>query len=118
MEWTLRKKITLSFSELEIQGAFLGNDFILCVQGGDQPHIGCTVLAVPRMSLTGDGTVSATSSVINLTGHKDEAICRRLAEHCCKKLNAVVVCTGGFHMDNLSGEQVAEVIKAVEELEL
>lgn len=114
MEWPLRKRVELSFSYIEVNGAFLGEDVILCVQGGDRPHIGCTVQAVPRPSLTGDGTAGATSSVINLTGHKDEMICRRLAEALCRALKTVVVCSGGFHMDRITGTQIAEVTEAVE----
>ena len=116
MEWDLRVKKELSFSWLEIQGGFLGEDYFLCVQGGDRPHIGCTVQAVPRPSLTGDGSKGATSSVLNLTGHKDEAICRMLAEEFCKRLGVVVVCTGGFHVDGITGEQITEVMTAAEEL--
>ena len=115
MEWDLRERKELSFSYLEIQGGFLGDDYFLCVQGGDRPHIGCTVQAVPRPSLTGDGTTGVTSSVLNLTGHKDEAICRILAEEFCKKLGAVVVCTGGFHVDGITREQIEEVMAAVRE---
>lgn len=118
MEWDLKKRKELSFSYLQMQGGFLGSDFFLCVQGGDSPHIGCTVQAVPRPSLTGNGAVGVTSSVMNLTGHKDEEICRRLAEAFCKKLNTVVVCTGGFHVDGITDEQIAEVRKAVEDLAL
>lgn len=116
MEWIVRKRIELSFSSLELWGGFLGHDFFLCVQGGDSPHIGCTVQAVPRPSLSGEGMISVTSSVLNLTGHKDEALCRRLAEAYCRKLNAVVVCTGGFHVDGITEEQIREVMAAAEKL--
>lgn len=118
MEWTLRREIELSFSRLSIAGMRLGEDIVLCVGGGDRPHVGCTVQAVPRASLTGDGGVSVTSSVLSLTGHKDEEICRRLAEKCAKKYNAVTVCTGGFHVDGITGVQIGEVLRAVEETEL
>ena len=36
-------------------------------------------------------TSSVTSSILNLTGHKDEALCRRLAEKLCQKPVAGVV---------------------------
>lgn len=107
----------LSFSSLEVRGTFVGEDLILCVQGGDKPHIGCCVLAVPRESLTGDGTISATSSVMNLIGHKDEVICRTLAEACCKKFQCTVVCTGGFHVDGITERQLCEMELAVRKIE-
>ncbi len=114
-DFHLEKK--LSFSSLEISGTFIGEDLVLSVQGGERPHIGCCVLAVPRESLTGDGTISSTSSVLNLTGHKDEVICRTLAEACCKKFQCTVVCTGGFHVDGITRRQLCEVQLAVKEIE-
>lgn len=95
---------------------FLGEDILAFVQGGDKPHIGCTVQSVPRPSLTGNGTISVTSSILNLTGHKDEALCRRLAEKLCRETGRVVVCTGGFHIDNMKPEQIDEVVKALDGL--
>ena len=77
---------------------------------------GYPVQAVPRPSLTGNGTISATSSILNLTGHKDEALCRRLAEKLCRETGRVVVCTGGFHIDNMKPEQIDEVVKALDGL--
>ena len=65
---------------IEIQETRIGDDIVLILAGGDKPHIGCVVQAVPRPSLTNDGSISVTSSVLNLTGHKDEFLCRKLAE--------------------------------------
>lgn len=114
MEKTIKKK--LSFSELTVQIRQVGKDYQIVVSGGDKPHIGCVVMAVPRPSLTGDGSVKATSSVLNLTGHKDETLCRCLAEETAKKKNAVAVCTGGFHADHITLQQIREVTDAVMEI--
>ena len=113
MEWIIEMKKELSFSSMEVKGAKVGEDLFLLVQGGEKPHIGCTVQAIPRLSLTGDGSVSCTSSVLNVTGHKDEMICRKLAEDVCKAAQAVVVCTGGFHIDGIKKEQIEEVVAAM-----
>lgn len=116
MEWTLSKRKELSFSFLEVSVAFIGSDILLCVRGGEKPHIGCMVQAVPRESLTGDGSLSVTSSVINVIGHKDEFLCRELAEQICRRSGAVVVCTGGFHMDGITKEQIGEALEAAKEI--
>ena len=50
MEWT----IILSFATLKIQVKRLGEDYFIIMQGGDKPHIGCTVLSIPRPSLSGE----------------------------------------------------------------
>jgi hypothetical protein len=115
---TIRKNIPLSFAELTVTMRRVGDDILLLVEGGDRPHIGCTVLAVPRESLHRDGGRSSTSSVINRTGHRDEEICRCLAEKCAAEYGAVTVCTGGFHVDNITPEEIEEVLYAVREAKL
>ena len=105
MEWTVKKKREVAGSYLLVSAGKIGADILLCVEQ-----------AVPRPSLRGDGSGSATSSVLNLTGHKDEYLCRKLAEHVCRSLGTVVVCTGGFHLDGISEKQIEEVMKTAEEL--
>ena len=94
----------------------VGEDIAAVLYGGERPHIGCTVLAVPRPSLTGDGKASCTSSVINITGHKDEQICRYVAEKLCKSYGVKVTCTGGFHVDNITEAQLKEITEAIESI--
>ncbi len=108
----------LSFSELQVQVEQIGEDLCLLLRGGERPHIGCAVLAVPRPSLRADGSLSCTSSVLNLPGHKDEALCRLLAERACKQSGKTCLCTGGFHVDDMNPSQIEEVIQAVEKLHL
>ena len=114
----VRRRFThrLSFSQIEIQATRVGCDIQLLLQGGSSPHIGCMVLATPRPSLTGDGSRRATASVINVTGHKDEALCRYLAEKVAAVADAVTVCTGGFHIDGMTSEQIQEVQTAVKHM--
>lgn len=106
----------LSFSRFSLDIYPVGEDIAAVLSGGERPHIGCAVLALPRPSLTGSGAVSCTSSVLNAAGHKDEAVCRQTAEALCRRYNAAVTCTGGFHQDNITPEQIEELKKALEEL--
>ena len=103
-------------SDIKVYVLKLGNDYNITISGGDNPHIGTSVLAIPRPSLTGDESISATSSVMNMVGHKDEQICRYIAEKVCINKNAVVLCSGGFHVDNISKDGINEVLQAVKEL--
>ena len=114
----MESEITLSFAKIMISKKSLGDDILITLEGGERPHIGTVVLAVPRLSLTGDKSMSATSSVLNVTGHKDETICRMIAEKAVKKYGVNVVCTGGFHMDGISADQIEEVISAVRNFEI
>lgn len=116
MEWILKKKKLIADSYLEVSIGMIGEDILVCVEGGDRPHIGCVVQAVPRLSLTGDGSGSTTASVLNLTGHKDEYLCRKLAEKICSTLGTTTVCTGGFHIDGMSKEQIKKVMEVTEEI--
>lgn len=102
----MESEITLSFAKIIISKSFLGDDLLIVVRGGDKPHVGTAVLAVPRPSLTGDGSAGTTSSVLNVSGHKDETICRILAEKAAKKYGVTVVCVGGFHVDDINSISV------------
>lgn len=116
MEWTVEIEREAAGSSLRVSAGWIGKDILICLEGGSTPHIGCVVQAVPRLSLTGDGSSSATASVLNLTGHKDEFLCRKLAEAVCSKMGRTTVCTGGFHLDGISGEQIQEVVQTVDEV--
>lgn len=109
--WKIEKKLT--FTKLCVEVHCLGADYHILVSGGDVPHIGCTVLAIPRPSLDGSGKMSSTASVLNVTGHKDEEVCRYLAEKVSAGKNAVVVCTGGIHMDGITKGQIEEIVESM-----
>ena len=94
----------------------VGDDVLAVIHGGEKPHIGCSVLSVPRPSLTGDGNISCTSSVINVTGHKDEYICRMVSESIASALGMTAVCSGGVHIDNISEEEIREIIETVKNM--
>ena len=68
------------------------------------------------MYRTGDGSYSATYSVLNLTGHKDEYLCRKLSEQICAACQTTVVCTGGVHIDQITNEEIQEIMRTVEEM--
>ena len=116
MEWIVRECMEAAGCLLEVSAAFAGEDVLVCLQGGDRPHLGCVVQTEPRESLTGDGSVSATSSVLNYPGHKDEVVCRYVAEKISRELKRRVVCTGGFHKDGITVEEIREVQMAVEQM--
>lgn len=116
MEWTVELEREAAGSKLKVSAGKIEKDILICLEGGSAPHIGCVVQAVPRPSLTGDGSISATASVLNLIGHKDEFLCRKLAELICSKTGCVTVCTGGFHLDGITGEQIQDVMKVMDEV--
>ena len=114
MEWLVRECMEAAGCSLEVRAAFVGEDILVCLQGGERPHLGCVVQTEPRESLTEDGSVSATSSFLNYPGHKDEVVCRYVAEKISRELKRRVVCTGGFHKDGINVDEIREVQMAVE----
>ena len=102
------------FTDICVEIRRLGSDYHILVSGGERPHIGCTVLALPRPSLDGSGKMSSTASVLNVMGHKDEEVCRYLAEKVSAGKKATVVCTGGIHMDGITKEQIAEIMETMQ----
>lgn len=92
-----------------------GDDLLLFIRGGRE-HIGSVVLAQPRASLRGDGSMSCTSSVLNVTGHKDEEICRFIAEKIASASGRRVVAVGGIHIDGITSEGIREVSRAADKL--
>lgn len=107
---------SLSCGVLTAQVQSVGEDFQILLWGGESPHIGCTVLSIPRPSLRAGGGGSCTSSVLNVTSHKDEALCRPVAEAAAARFQRTVVCAGGFHAEGMTAEQLREVEEAVEKL--
>lgn len=102
------------FTDICVEIRRLGSDYHILVSGGERPHIGCTVLALPRPSLDGSDKMSSTASVLNVMGHKDEEVCRYLAEKVSAGKKATVVCTGGIHMDGITKEQIAEIMETMQ----
>ena len=93
----------------------MGQDYTICVWGGDTPHVGSVVMSVARPGLTGEGT-GVTSSVINGMGHKDEYVARKFAEAAAMKYNCTVVCACGIHIDRITKEQLKDVADACDRL--
>ena len=50
MERMLTKKATAAGCTMEVTVMKLGEDFQICLAGGEKPHIGCVVQAVQRIA--------------------------------------------------------------------
>jgi len=114
------KEISLSAGEGKHQvclhALFCGKDVSVCIFGGDVPHIGAVAVAVPRKSLTGDGSDSASASVICITGHKEDEMARLVALRLSSKWLCNVTVSAGVHIDDAKKEDISILSRNIEKL--
>jgi len=102
--------------KLSAEVKLIGSDLLVVITGGDKPHIGSVAVAMPRPSLQNRRVMSATSSVYNVPGHKDQVIAQRISEVLSSKLNCTAVVMAGFHSDGISEKGIKKVIENAEKL--
>ena len=100
------KKITL-------KALMIGADIQVLCYGGDKPHIGAVSLAVPYES---NGISHASVSTLTALTHREDLICRQLAESFSKQLRATVAVSCGIHFDLISKELILEIQGEVMEM--
>lgn len=99
-------------SSLVAKAEWVGGDLWVLVSGGDAPHIGSVAVAVPRDSLSGDGTKSATVSTINITGHMDNHVGDKFAKRLASVFSCHVSVSCGIHFDNARPDDIEKVVTA------
>ena len=58
----------------------------------------------------------ALPCVLNVAGHKEEVLCRHVAETVAAGSGLVTVCSGGFHEDQICAARLEEVQAAAGQL--
>lgn len=110
------KTMTKTFSikkvgyELSLKAEWIGNDLLLCLYGGDTPHIG----TVTTFS-AGDLQVQRFPSHDGRF-HKDDVLADILIKKIQAKLLGNCVITAGVHVDHISKEQIEASFPMTEEL--
>ena len=94
----------------------MGKDLCVSLSGGDRPHIGAVALSQARPSLKGDGTLSASTSVLTLLGHKEDDVAKALAQRLAASLDASVCVACGIHLEGILPEELAQVPSLLEGL--
>lgn len=83
---------------------------IVCVLGGEKPHVGAVAIGVPRPSLRDPSATSATSSVFTLIGHKDDEIARPFAEKFAKRTGQPAVVVAGVHVKKAKKRDIEKLV--------
>lgn len=102
--------------EIKAKAILVGDDLCIIISGGDRPHIGCVTLSIPRPGISDSSKNSATTSVMNITGHKDDEAARYVSQTLASALNKNVVVTCGIHLDNITNEEIDETLVLIKEL--
>ncbi|PKM59899.1 MAG: hypothetical protein CVU99_11000 [Firmicutes bacterium HGW-Firmicutes-4] len=102
--------------QVNLHALFCGKDSSVCIFGGEVPHIGAVAVAVPRKSLTGDGSDSASASVICIAGHKEDEMVRRIALRLSSKWVCNVTVSAGIHIDNVEKDELIILNTNIEKL--
>jgi len=98
------------------EAKILGRDISVTIWGGTRPHIGSIVLSTPRPSLKDSEKMSATSSLLNVPGHKDELVARMFAEEIASRLNTLTVVSAGIHIEKADGRDLSKLMQNAKRL--
>ncbi len=94
----------------------LGDDLQVVLWGGDRPHVGAVAVAEPRVSRTDPVRTTASSSVICLSGHKEDELARDAALRLAIVSKGAVAVTAGLHWDQLDADDIKDVLGLCDEL--
>ncbi len=102
-EGTGRTKVNLS-------AQLIGKDLIVCIFN-ENGHLGAVALADYSHAEN-----RASTSVITRLGHKDDSIACNAAHKLCKRLREPVCAIAGIHLDNITGEEIAQITQNCDRL--
>ncbi len=111
--------------QINVTAIKTNNGITICLTGGDSPHVGAVALGIPRPSLSDKDKTSVSTSVLTLTGHKDDEIAKPAADRLARELNEPVVVVAGIHVGphnayTATPEDISQVIencqRAIQEL--
>ncbi|WP_410508761.1 hypothetical protein RSJ42_00295 [Methanosarcina hadiensis] len=105
-------RITKEVSRIEItlEAKKLGEDYLLTLTGGKE-HAGAVAVG-----LFDEKSGRASSSVLTLPGHREEQLALDSARRVSKATEKTSVVVVGIHVDNISLEEIKEIVSTAEEM--
>jgi len=94
-----------------------GDGVTVTLLGGVRPHLGAVAVGIPRPSLARRERRSATTSVLAVTGHKDDEIARPLADALARRLGQVAVVAAGVHVERPRAADFARIFRNAERVQ-
>jgi hypothetical protein len=77
-----------------------GNGVIVCILGGEIPHVGAVAIGIPRAGLRHTEGKSATCSVFTLVGHMEDEVAKPASWKIAQELNQAAVVIAGIHIES------------------
>lgn len=114
--WTREVCIQDGNCSVTAQVVRCGRDVSVTVGGGERPHLGAAALAVPRSSLRDPNKVSASTSVLCVSGHKEDEFAKRAAEQIASAYNCVACVCVGVHVDRAGAGELTRLMDNLEAL--
>lgn len=102
-EGTGRTRVSLSTN-------LIGDDPVVCIFN-EIAHMGA--VAVADYSTEEN---RASTSVITRLGHKDDVVACRAAQKICRALKKPVCVVAGIHLDDITDDEIAEVVRNCDRL--
>ena len=97
--------------DLEAKVVLIGDDLLIAIWGGEQPHIGAVAMSQSRPGISDQSIISASTSVFTYLGHKEDELAKSIAEDLSAALDTKVIVTAGIHWDNIGVEGIRKVLK-------
>jgi hypothetical protein len=96
--------------EITLDAKPIGNDHLLTLTGGEV-HIGA--VGVGQFD---EKSQRASSSLVTMPGHREELLALNGARQVSKATKKTIVLVVGIHQDNISLEEIKDVVSAAEEM--
>jgi hypothetical protein len=96
--------------EIILEAKKVGDDYLLTLTGGRE-HVGAVAVG-----LFDEKSQRASSSVITLPGHREEQLALQGARQVSRATRKTTVFVAGIHQDNISPEEITDVVSAAEEM--
>ena len=107
---SLELKIGKGKCQIYVEAHSYSDGLSILLHGGDKSHIGAVAISIPRQSLKEKRVTSCSTSILTITGHKDDIIAREMSETVCRSIKKTIVVVAGVHINRASSEDIKNVM--------